>query len=91
MKDGIEAAAIAAREEAERSLQLAANRATDLREQIEELTRQLEAAEKKERINRRRPRHVCLPWRALKLCPAANTTGVRNVTRMLPDMHTFVR
>ncbi|XP_004234458.1 uncharacterized protein At3g49055 [Solanum lycopersicum] len=84
LKDEIEAAAIAAREAAERSLQLADSRATELRKQIEELRRQLEAAEKKERINRRRPRHVCWPMRALKFCPATNTTGIRNVTQMLP-------
>ncbi|KAH0686815.1 hypothetical protein KY290_018000 [Solanum tuberosum] len=89
LKDEIEAAAIAAWEAAERSLQLADSRATELRKQIEELTRQLEVAEKKERINRRRVRHVCWPMRALKFCPATNTTGIRNVTQMLPEMHTL--
>ncbi|KAK4734551.1 hypothetical protein R3W88_008812 [Solanum pinnatisectum] len=79
------------KEAAERSLQLADSRATELRKQIEELTRHLEVAEKKERINRRRPRHVCWPMRALKFCPATNTTGIRNVTQMLPEIHTFVR
>ncbi|CAN4087733.1 unnamed protein product [Withania somnifera] len=91
LKDDIEATAIAAREAAERSLQLADSRATELRKQIEELTRQLEAAEKKERVNRRRIRHVCLPWRALKLCTTTDSSGVRNVTRMLPEMQAFIR
>ncbi|KAK4350858.1 hypothetical protein RND71_030171 [Anisodus tanguticus] len=67
LKDELEATAIAAREAVERSLQLADRRATELHKQIEELTRQLEVAEKKERINRRRLRHVCWPWRALKV------------------------
>ncbi|XP_060203660.1 uncharacterized protein At3g49055 [Lycium barbarum] len=90
LKDELEAAAIAAREAAERSLQLADSRATELRKQIEELTRQLEVAEKKERINRRRLRHVCWPWRALKFCTVNDTTAVRQVTRMLPEMQAFV-
>ncbi|KAJ8536788.1 hypothetical protein K7X08_035189 [Anisodus acutangulus] len=46
LKDELEATAIAAREAAERSLQLADSRATELHKQIEELTRQLEVAEK---------------------------------------------
>ncbi|MCD7465139.1 hypothetical protein HAX54_000683 [Datura stramonium] len=91
LKDELEVAAIAARVAAERSLQLADTRATELHKQIEELTRQLEVAEKKKQINRRRPRHVCWPMRALKFCTANNTTGARKVTRMLPEMQALVR
>lgn len=91
LKDELEEAAICAREAAERDLQLADSRATELRKQIVELTKQLEVAGKKEQINRRRVRHVCWPMRSLKFCDATNTTAARNVTRMLPEMQAFIR
>nr|XP_009758979.1 PREDICTED: uncharacterized protein At3g49055-like [Nicotiana sylvestris]XP_016436352.1 PREDICTED: uncharacterized protein At3g49055-like [Nicotiana tabacum] len=91
LKDELVATAIAAREAAESSLQLADSRATELHKQIEELTRQLEEVEKRERINRRRLRRLCWPWRGLKFGTANNTTGVRNVTRMLPEMQALLR
>ncbi|XP_034711175.1 uncharacterized protein At3g49055 [Vitis riparia] len=90
LKEDLAAAAMAAQAAAERSLQLADSRAAELRERIEELTRQLEEAESRDR-NRLRVRHVCWPWRALKVNPASNTnTRVGNVRRMLPEMQALL-
>ncbi|CAI9092249.1 OLC1v1027441C1 [Oldenlandia corymbosa var. corymbosa] len=66
LKDELVASAIAAREAAERSLQLADSRSAGLCERIEELTRQFEEAEKRERANRRMIKRICWPWRTLK-------------------------
>ncbi|KAL6320642.1 hypothetical protein AAG906_008642 [Vitis piasezkii] len=90
LKEDLAAAAMAAQAAAERSLQLADSRAAELHERIEELTRQLEEAESRDR-NRLRVRHVCWPWRALKVNPASNTnTRVGNVRRMLPEMQALL-
>lgn len=91
LKEDLAAAAMAAQEAAERSLQLADRRAAGLRERIEELTRQLEGADGKENKNRRRVRHFCWPWRILKMNPA-NPANTRfpNVRRMLPEMQALL-
>ncbi|KAL3524290.1 hypothetical protein ACH5RR_017124 [Cinchona calisaya] len=93
LKDELVATAIAAQEAAERSLQLADSRAAGLHERIEELTRQLEETEKRERANRRRIRHICWPWRVLKFDPGNHNTtnsGIRNIRRMLPEMQALL-
>ncbi|KAF8040578.1 hypothetical protein BT93_B2722 [Corymbia citriodora subsp. variegata] len=91
LKEDLAAAAIAAQEAAERSLQLADSRAAGLRERIEELTRQLEGVDGKENKSRRRVRHFCWPWRIFKMNPA-NTANARfpNVRRMLPEMQALL-
>lgn len=91
LKEDLVAAAMAAQEAAERSLQLADRRAAGLRERIEELTRQLEGVDGKENKNRRRLRHFCWPWRILKMNPA-NPANPRfpNVRRMLPEMQALL-
>ncbi|KAA8539929.1 hypothetical protein F0562_026621 [Nyssa sinensis] len=90
LKEELAAAAMAAQAAAERSLQLADSRAAELRVRIEELTRQLEEAESRER-NHRKVRHICWPWRVLKVNPANNTdTRVQRVRRMLPEMQALL-
>ncbi|XP_059667101.1 uncharacterized protein At3g49055 [Cornus florida] len=90
LKDELAAAAMAAQAAAERSLQLADSRAAGLRERIEELTRQLEEAESRERSNRK-VRYICWPWRAPKENPANDTnTRFQNVRRMLPEMQALL-
>ncbi|KAI3435150.1 uncharacterized protein J3R85_006383 [Psidium guajava] len=68
-KEETAAAAMAARDAAEKSLRLADLRASRLRERVEELTRQLEEFELQgdARRNRSRPRYVCWPWQWLGL------------------------
>ena len=83
LKEELAATAIAAQEAAERSLQLADSRAVELRQRTEDLTRQLEEAEKRERSSHKASR-VCWPWQLFKL---SNTGRVGNVKRMLPEMH----
>lgn len=62
-KEETAAAAMAAREAAEKSLRLADIRASRLRDRVEELTRQLENLDTKDDNRRRtRPRYVCWPW-----------------------------
>ena len=62
-KEETAAAAMAAREAAEKSLRLADIRASRLRERLEELTRQLENLDNKDDSrNRTRSRYVCWPW-----------------------------
>lgn len=83
---------MAAQAAVERSLQLADSRAAELRERIEELTRQLEEPESRER-SRRKVRHICWPWQVLKVNPAnsTNTSRVRNARRMmLPEMQALL-
>ncbi|KAJ0098843.1 hypothetical protein Patl1_20148 [Pistacia atlantica] len=86
LKEELASAAMTAQAAAERSLQLADSRAAGLRERIEELTRQLEEAESKER-SRRKVRHICWPWRILRLNPTNNSN---NVKRMLPEMQALL-
>lgn len=90
LKEELAAAAMAAQAAAERSLQLADNRAAGLRERIEELTKQLEEAENRER-RRVKARDICWPWRALKMNVTNNTNNrVQNVKRMLPEMQALL-
>lgn len=66
-KEETAAAAMAARDAAEKSLRLADLRASRLRDRVEELTRQLEESDLQgeARRNRRGPRYVCWPWQWL--------------------------
>ncbi|XP_073128302.1 uncharacterized protein At3g49055 [Henckelia pumila] len=81
LKNELVSAADAAREAAERSLQLADSRAAGLRERIEELTKQLEDCEKR---SKRRIRYICWPF---PLNPANSPAGgIRNVKQMVPEM-----
>ncbi|CAN0858816.1 Uncharacterized protein At3g49055 [Linum grandiflorum] len=67
-KEETAAAAMAAREAAEKSLRLADTRASRLRDRVEELTRQIEEFETREDTRgRNRPRYVCWPWQWLGL------------------------
>ncbi|MED6121123.1 hypothetical protein PIB30_027333 [Stylosanthes scabra] len=61
IKEEVAAAAIAAQEAAERSLKLADKRAVELRQMIEQLNKQLEEADKRERTGTR-PTRFCWPW-----------------------------
>ncbi|KAL4288792.1 uncharacterized protein At3g49055 [Arachis ipaensis] len=69
LKEEVAATAIAAQEAAERSLKLADTRAVELRERMEELTKQLEEADKRERTThkQRRRRRLCWPWQLFNL------------------------
>ncbi|XP_057481063.1 uncharacterized protein At3g49055-like isoform X2 [Actinidia eriantha] len=91
LKEELAGAAMAAQAAAERSLQLADSRAAGLHERIEELTRQLEAADSTERT-RRKIRHICWPWRALRANIPPNGTNARtpNFKRMLPEMQALL-
>nr|GLL32691.1 paramyosin [Ipomoea trifida] len=66
-KEETAAAAMAARDAAEKSLRLADSRATRLRERLEELTHQLEELDSREtsRPGLTRPRYICWPWQWL--------------------------
>ncbi|KAE9610331.1 hypothetical protein Lal_00006397 [Lupinus albus] len=67
-KEETAAAAMAARDAAEKSLKLADLRASRLRDKVEELTHQLEDFENREDSRgRNRPRYVCWPWHWLGL------------------------
>ncbi|KAJ0969101.1 hypothetical protein J5N97_021978 [Dioscorea zingiberensis] len=67
-KEETAAAAMAARDAAEKSLRLADMRATRLRERLEELTRQLEEFEnQRDSLTRNNHRYVCWPWQWLGL------------------------
>ncbi|KAK6925834.1 hypothetical protein RJ641_007553 [Dillenia turbinata] len=92
LKEELAAAAMAAQQAAERSLHLADSRAAELQNRIEELTRQLEEADSRARGNRHRVRHVCWPWRILKvnLADRNGSTRVRNDKRMLPEMQALL-
>ncbi|CAK8578739.1 unnamed protein product [Lathyrus sativus] len=65
-KEETAAAAMAARDAAEKSLKLADLRSSRLRDRVEELTHQLEEFENREDSRgRNRPRYVCWPWQWL--------------------------
>lgn len=65
-KEETAAAAMGAREAAERSLKLADNRATRLRERMQELNRKVEDLETHRDTNSsNRARYVCWPWQLL--------------------------
>lgn len=67
-KEETAAAAIAARDAAEKSLKLADMRSARLRERLEELTRQLEESENQDDFRSRNSyRYVCWPWQWLGL------------------------
>ncbi|KAK4791386.1 hypothetical protein SAY86_031799 [Trapa natans] len=68
-KEETAAAAMAARDAAEKSLKLADLRASRLRDRVEELTHQLEESETRRdgRRVRNGPRYVCWPWQWLGL------------------------
>ena len=67
-KEETAAAAMAARDAAEKSLELADMRASRLRDRVEELTRQLEEFENREDLRGRNvPRYACWPWQWLGL------------------------
>ncbi|KAJ8771480.1 hypothetical protein K2173_026657 [Erythroxylum novogranatense] len=90
LKEELAAAAIGAQAAAERSLQLADSRSAELRDRIEELTKQLEEAEAKER-SRHKVRHICWPWRPLKINSATTANSrFHNVKRMLPEMQALL-
>ncbi|KAF3955013.1 hypothetical protein CMV_019725 [Castanea mollissima] len=89
MKEELVSAAMAAQAAAERSLQLADSRAAGLCERIEELTRQLEESESRER-SRLKIRHICWPWRIFKVNTANSASKVRDVRRMLPEMQALL-
>ncbi|CAK8573485.1 unnamed protein product [Lathyrus sativus] len=91
LKEELAVAAIAAQEAAERSLQLADSRGVELRRRIEELTRQVEEAEKRERSSRK-VRRFCWPWQVFRLS-SSNIADSRigNSKRMLPEMQSFLR
>ncbi|KAJ8642894.1 hypothetical protein MRB53_004642 [Persea americana] len=91
VKDELAAAAMSAQAAAVRSLRLADSRAAGCRERIEELTRQLEEIESKgERKSRRKVRHICWPWPALRINPAALRRRDIN-RRSLPEMESLLR
>ncbi|KAF6175101.1 hypothetical protein GIB67_022782 [Kingdonia uniflora] len=93
LKEELAATAMFAQEASEKSLCLADRKASELRRRIEELTRQLEEADGRgERNRRRKVRHVCWPWRALRVNPSGGSTGTRsrNVRRMLPEMEALL-
>lgn len=67
-KEETAAAAMAARDAAEKSLRLADLRSSRLRERLEELSRQLEESDNREDLGRQnRQRYVCWPWQWLGL------------------------
>ncbi|KAJ4824959.1 hypothetical protein Tsubulata_014980 [Turnera subulata] len=81
LKEELAAAAIAAQEAAERSIQASDRKARVLHERIEELMKQLEEVESRERSHLKL-RHICWPWRGPKVNPT-------NVRRLLPEMQSF--
>lgn len=85
-KEEVATAAMAAQEAAERSLQLADRRCAGLHQRIEDLTRQIDEVENREKHKKRRRRRVCWPWQALY---PANTAS--NVRRVLPEMQAFLQ
>lgn len=67
-KEETAAAAMAARDAAEKSLRLADSRAARLRERVEELTSQLEKLDTREsQSGQSRARYACWPWQWLGL------------------------
>ncbi|XP_020527260.1 uncharacterized protein At3g49055 isoform X1 [Amborella trichopoda] len=90
VKEELAVAAMAAQEAAERSLDLADSRSAELRDRIEELSRQVEEAEgRAERGARRKVRYVCWPWRALRVFGPPGRGGP-TWRRVLPDMEALL-
>ncbi|XP_058093696.1 uncharacterized protein LOC131239835 [Magnolia sinica] len=76
-KEETAAAAMAARDAAEKSLRLADLRASRLRERVEELTRQVEESDNRDDLgNQSRQRYVCWPWEWLGLNFVGNPAQV---------------
>ncbi|KAI3850554.1 hypothetical protein MKX03_003990 [Papaver bracteatum] len=92
LKEELAAAAYTAQKAIEKSLLLADSRAGRLREIIEDMTKQLEEADSKgERSNKRRKvRHVCWPWRALRLNPSRTAINRHVSSRMMPEMESLL-
>ncbi|XP_045799869.1 uncharacterized protein At3g49055 [Trifolium pratense] len=91
LKEELAMTAIAAQEAAEKSLQLVDSRGVELRRRIEELSRQLEEAEKRER-NSRKVRRICWPWQVFRLSSSnIADTRIGNAKRMLPEMQSFLQ
>ncbi|KAI3873425.1 hypothetical protein MKW98_008077 [Papaver atlanticum] len=92
LKEELAVAAYTAQKAIEKSLLLADSRAGRLREIIEDLTKQLEEADSKgERSNKRhKVRHVCWPWRALRLNPTRTAINRRVRSRMIPEMESLL-
>ncbi|KAI4384776.1 hypothetical protein MLD38_002882 [Melastoma candidum] len=92
LKDDLVSAAMAAQEAAERSLELADSRTSELRQRIEDLTRQLEEVDGKDRNKRKRIRRICWPWRVLKMNATGDHPNGRfpNVRRWLPEMQALL-
>ncbi|KAI8564840.1 hypothetical protein RHMOL_Rhmol03G0213600 [Rhododendron molle] len=91
LKEELADAAMAAQAAAERSLQLADSRAAGLNERIEELTKQLEEVESRER-SRRKVRRICWPWRThnINSPPNSSNTRPRDSKQMLPEMEALL-
>lgn len=91
LKEELADAAMAAQAAAERSLQLADSRAAGLNERIEELTKQLEEVESRER-SRRKVRRICWPWRThnMNSPPNSTNTRARDSKQMLPEMEALL-
>ncbi|CAI0546606.1 unnamed protein product [Linum tenue] len=81
MKEELAGAAMAAQAAAEQSLQLADSRANQFRSRMEELSRQLEAAESRDRVRHKARHRCCWPWSGLR--DNSNNNGRR---RRLPEM-----
>ncbi|CAN6179979.1 unnamed protein product [Urochloa humidicola] len=82
-KEETAAAAMAARDAAEKSLKLADMRSSRLRERLEELNRQLEESDNRtDSVNRSGHRYMCWPWQWLGLnyvrLPPAETDQTSN-------------
>lgn len=100
LKERLATTAMAAQAAAETCLRLADSRSAGLRDRIEELTRELEEEDgsnfRRERRSgaRRRVRHVCWPWRGLRLTPEASRVanwGPTGNRRSLPEMEALLR
>lgn len=86
LKEELANAAMAAQAAAEKSLQLADSRAAGLQNRIEELRKQVEEADSRER-SRRKVRHICWPWRTLKQNLATNPNQrAQNMRIKQPEM-----
>lgn len=81
LKEELVAAAMAAREAAERSLRLTDRSAAAFRERVEELSRQFEELDGRgERNSLARMRYVCWPWHWLKIAPITKYRDLRHTS-----------
>lgn len=87
LKEELVAAAMAAREAAERSLRLTDSRAAAFRERVEELSRQFEELDGRgERNSLARMRYVCWPWHWLKIAPVIKYRDLRHTSAELEQL-----